>query len=228
MLIGILQCGHTHGEVAEAHGDYDALFHRLFYGQGLQFQTWNVVDMEFPESTDAAEGWLLTGSRHGVYDPLPFIAPLEAFIREAHSARRPMVGIFFGHQVIAQALGGRVEKFAGGWQVGHRRYTLEDGRQLALNAWHQDQVLDPPQSSRTVGRTEGCAHAALLYGDHIYTLQPHPEIPDPVLDTYLTARWGAAGYPDGLFDEVKAAMGQPSHEAAMAAELARFLKEARQ
>ncbi|MEM9350158.1 MAG: type 1 glutamine amidotransferase [Pseudomonadota bacterium] len=228
MHIGILQCGHTPAEVAEAHGDYDDLFHALFDGHGLNFETWNVVDMHFPESIDAAEGWLITGSRHGAYDSLPFIAPLEDFIRAAHSAKKPMIGICFGHQIVAQALGGRVEKFSGGWQLGPKRYQTPEGREVTLNAWHQDQVITAPKEARTTAQHPGCTHAALTYGGHIHTIQPHPEIPDPVLATYLAARWGDAAYPPNLFPEVKAQMGGRTHEPETAASLAAFLKQARE
>ena len=227
MHIGILQSGHVPDEVRARHGAYDALFHALFEGQGLSFTTWNVVDMAFPDSIDAAEGWLITGSRHGAYDPLPFIPKLEAFIRDAHAARKPMIGICFGHQLIAQALGGRVEKFAGGWELGHRDYALSAGGTLSLNAWHQDQVTAPPPEAQVAATAPGCAYAALSYGTHMFTMQPHPEIPDPVLATYLSARWGDAAYPPGLFETVEAAMGQASDEPATATMLARFLKEAR-
>jgi hypothetical protein len=72
----------------------------------------------------AAEGWLITGSKHGVYEDHPWIPPLEQFIRDAYAAHVPVVGICFGHQIIAQALGGKVEKFPGGWSVGPTEYDF--------------------------------------------------------------------------------------------------------
>ncbi|MEM6896414.1 MAG: type 1 glutamine amidotransferase [Pseudomonadota bacterium] len=230
MHIGILQCGYTPKAVAAQHGQYTDFFHRLFEGQGLRFTTWNVIDMTFPTAEeggiDAAEGWLITGSRYGAYDDLPFIAPLEEFIRAVHAARRPMIGICFGHQIIAQALGGRVEKFAGGWSIGRQRYA-RDGGDIYLNAWHQDQVLEPPPGARTVAASDFCAHAALAYGDHIMTIQPHPEISNPILRSYLEARRGAPGYEDHDFTGAEAQLHLPGDEALIAAELASFLKEAR-
>ena len=99
--------------------------------------------MQFPADARDADGWLISGSRHGAYEDLPFIAPLETFIREVFSAKIPLIGICFGHQIIAQALGGTVEKFAGGWSVGATEYQL-DGEQVMLNAWHHDQVTSLP------------------------------------------------------------------------------------
>src|SRR5690606_32956787 len=117
-----------------------------------------------------AEGWLLTGSRHGVYDGLPFIAPLEAFVRDAYAAGVPLVGVCFGHQLIAQALGGRVEKFDGGWAVGRHSYAFEGVGEVALNAWHQDQVIEAPAGARQVASSEFCKNAALVYGDRAFTV----------------------------------------------------------
>ena len=97
------------------------------------------MDGELPDSAADADGWLLTGSRHGAYEDLPWIPPLEDFIREIHAGGRPMVGICFGHQIIAKALGGKVEKYDGGWAVlGHQDYTFSDGVNMRLNAWHQE------------------------------------------------------------------------------------------
>ncbi len=114
MRIGILQTGLAPENLSPAMGDYPDMFARLLDGQGFTFQTWRVVEGEFPADVHAADGWLITGSRHGVYEDHPWIAPLEQFIRDAYAAHVPLVGICFGHQIVAQAMGGRVERFAGG------------------------------------------------------------------------------------------------------------------
>src|SRR5690606_24036163 len=122
--IGILQTGHAAEPIRAEQGDYDEMFRRLLGGHGFTFSTWNVVDGEFPEGPEAAEGWLITGSRHGAYEEHDWLPPLEDLIRAIREAKRPLVGICFGHQIVAQALGGRVEKFDGGWSVGPQHYTI--------------------------------------------------------------------------------------------------------
>ena len=109
MKIGILQTGHAPDELLHDRGDYDAHFARLLDGNGFTFRTYNVVDMDFPGSIHDCDGWLITGSKHGAYEDHPFIPPLEALIREVYNTDLPLVGICFGHQIIAQALGGTVE-----------------------------------------------------------------------------------------------------------------------
>jgi GMP synthase-like glutamine amidotransferase len=100
------------------------MFARLFEPRGFELRLWEVVDGDFPDGPDAADAWLITGSPHGVYEDRPWIAPLEAFIRDIRDAGRPLVGICFGHQIVAQAFGGRVEKFDGGWALGRRSTTI--------------------------------------------------------------------------------------------------------
>lgn len=187
MRIGILQAGHLPPELIAGHGAYPALYTQLLAGQGFAFDSWDVVDMAFPASVHDADGWLISGSRHGAYEDLPFIARLMDFIRSAQSAKVPMVGICFGHQIMAQALGGRVEKFADGWSVGHQRYHIA-GRELAAHAWHQDQVVIPPVDATHLGQSPFCHFAALRYGNHGLSFQPHPEFDGHFLQDLAQSR----------------------------------------
>ncbi len=153
MRIGILQTGLAPEALAQDMGDYPDMFARLLDGHGFTFQTWKVVDGEFPEDVHAADGWLITGSRHGVYEDHPWIPPLEAFIRDAFAAHVPVVGICFGHQIVAQAMGGKVERYAGGWAVGATEYDFGD-ETLRLNAWHRDQVIRAPDGAQVVASND--------------------------------------------------------------------------
>ncbi|MBO1327802.1 type 1 glutamine amidotransferase [Acetobacter suratthaniensis] len=180
MRIGILQTGRPPEALCAHAMDYPDLFRASLARPGATFTTYRVMDGQMPSGVDAEEGWLVTGSPHGVYEDHAWIPGLEAFVREADRQHVPMVGVCFGHQLIAQALGGKVEKFPGGWVVGPQDYTLDDGSTLTLNAWHQDQVMVPPPQARTIMHSPTCAHAALRYGTHILTVQPHPEFTDTV------------------------------------------------
>ena len=187
MIIGILQTGHAPDEVKGDLGDYSDMFARLLGGHGFDFATYNVVDGEFPDGPQAADGWLITGSKHGAYEDHPWIAPLEELIRAIRDAGKPLIGVCFGHQIIAQALGGKVEKFTGGWAVGATDYVFEDGT-LTLNAWHQDQVTQLPAGAKVLASNAFCANAALAIGDTILTIQPHPEFGAALLDGLITHR----------------------------------------
>ena len=174
MKIGILLCGRNPEEVAEKFGEYNRLFDALLTGHEFEFETFEVVDMKFPKSVNDCDGWLITGSRHGVYEDHAFIPPLEDFVREAYAQNIPVVGICFGHQLIAQALGGKVEKFKGGWNVGPTLYESKLGA-MELIAWHQDQVVEKPESATRLASNDFCENAVLLYGDRAFSMQPHPE-----------------------------------------------------
>ncbi|AYF01490.1 type 1 glutamine amidotransferase [Paracoccus yeei] len=187
MRIGILKCGQSPEVLRGELGDYDTMFERLLAGRGFDFATWHVEAMEFPASVHEADGWLLTGSRHGTYEEHAFIPPLEDFIRRAYAAGVPLVGICFGHQIIAQALGGRVEKFPGGWSIGPQDYDF-DGETVTLNAWHQDQVVERPQDAQVVASSGFCTNAALVYGDRAFTVQAHPEFDDAMIHGLIEHR----------------------------------------
>ncbi|NKX44310.1 type 1 glutamine amidotransferase [Roseicyclus persicicus] len=207
MILGILQTGHVPDQVAARDGTYTDLFARLFAHRGFTLRTYSVVDMEFPEGPDAADAWLITGSRHGAYEDHAWIPPLEALIRAIRDAGKPLVGICFGHQIIAQALGGRVEKFSGGWAVGRRHYSI-GGRELALNAWHQDQVVELPEGATVLGENPFTRHAVLAHGDRILTVQPHPEFPASVVEALIEHRSGAVPAP--LVEAAREALEAPT------------------
>lgn len=218
MKIGILQTGHAPDDLRPETGDYDAMFATLLAGHGFTYDSYDVEGGVLPPGPEAADGWLITGSRHGAYEDHPWIAPLEDLIRAIHAARRPLVGICFGHQIIAQALGGRVEKFSGGWSVGRTEYQIE-GEAMQLMAWHQDQVTELPPDARVVGASDFCAHAALAYGDHIWTVQPHPEFGPDFVGKLIQTR-GKGVVPDDLLAEADAGLHGPLNTDRAAAHMA--------
>lgn len=222
MKIGILQAGHSPDELRDSVGDYGEMFTRLLDGHGFDFQIFSVVDGEFPAGTQDADGWLITGSKHGVYEDHDWIPPLEELIRDIRDAGQPLVGVCFGHQIIAQALGGRVEKFDGGWSIGRTEYNFGN-QKLALNAWHQDQVVEAPEGAEIVASTDFCANAAMMIGDKILTIQPHPEFTAPLVAGLIEHR-GRGNVPDALLDAAEDALGTQTDNAKFADQMAAVLK----
>ena len=222
MLIGVLQCGHFVEREGVPYRDYTQLYADLLAGHGFEFRGWDVVDMDFPESPRDADGWLISGSKHGAYEDLPFINPLENFIRDAYANDVPIVGVCFGHQIMAQALGGKVEKFGGGWAIGHHEYDF-NGTPLSVNAWHQDQVTTLPPDSNAVASSEFCEYAALAYKGRAYSVQPHPEFNRVEIETLLDLR--APGLvPDQIIDRARTNLAAPIDDKAVADRIAAFFK----
>lgn len=145
--------------------------------------------------------WLIPGSRHGVYDDLPWIDPLKNFIREATKLKRPIAGVCFGHQIIAEALGGRVEKASVGFRIGLERYetSLDHAAgSVTMPAFHQDQIVVPPPHAEVVARTEACPYAALRYKDApVFSVQFHPEFSRAYLSDLIDCM-GQQGAQPGL------------------------------
>ncbi len=214
-------------EIEDTHGDFPEMFARLLDGHGFRFADYDVENMVFPASIHDCDGWLLTGSKHGAYDDLPFIPPLEAFIREAYGADVPLVGICFGHQIIAQALGGVVEKFDKGWALGLTGYDFAGLGELQLNAWHQDQVITRPEGATPVASNAFCENAALIYDRRAFTVQPHPEFSGEIVSEYARIRRGTADYPDALMDAVAERAKNPSDNKQLAGQIAQFFKDRR-
>lgn len=221
MHIGILQCGHASDGIRSDGGDFSEMFQNLLGSDDMRYTTWNVVDMDFPKGPGAADAWLITGSKHGVYEDHPFIAPLEKLIRAIHAEKRPLVGICFGHQIVAQALGGRVVKYPGGWVVGRHIYDW-GGEAIRLNAWHQDQVVERPAGSRAIAASAHCEHAALAYGDHILTIQPHPEFSANAIAGLIAER--GDGVPQALLRGAEATLGLPTDSGEVASRMRAVLR----
>lgn len=174
MKIGILETGRPLGVLKDKHGAFPDMMHRLLRGQGFTFETFAVLDDRFPASVTECDGWLITGSRNSAYDEESWIRRLEQFLRDAYAADVPIVGICFGHQVLAKALGGKVEKAPQGWGVGPTEYDF-GGCATVINAWHQDQVTEIPAGATRIATSPFCENAAFVYGKRALTYQAHPE-----------------------------------------------------
>ncbi|MBJ7554418.1 glutamine amidotransferase-related protein [Marinomonas spartinae] len=185
MKIGILATGITSDALLPEFGSYAEMFVTLLKEQdaSFEFETFDVRDDVFPDSAGQCDAWLITGSKSNVDERLPWMLRLNDLIRDIDANKQPLVGICFGHQIIADALGGEVARFEGGWgvgihryqRVGHDAYIPDHVTSFAICAMHQYQVVDKPERARVFAKSDFCEYAGLLYDNHIFTLQGHPE-----------------------------------------------------
>ena len=187
MTIGILLCGDFSATLQAEFGSYSSMVRKLLGSRSAA--VFDVRKGQLPGLTSACEAYVITGSSAGVYDDLPWIKDLMAFLRNARG-RSKLIGICFGHQAMAQAFGGSVLKSPKGWGIGLHRYELparrrwmDDAAAVAVPASHQDQVVTLPSDGRVIARSDFTPYAGLDYGDAI-SFQFHPEF-SPAFATAL-------------------------------------------
>jgi GMP synthase-like glutamine amidotransferase len=224
MKLAILETGHPPGDLADRFGDYPTMFAHLL-GDGFEIEAFDVQAGELPDPGNH-DAVLITGSPAGVYDDFPWIEPLMDFIRTAKDSK--MVGVCFGHQVMAEALGGHVEKSDKGWGAGlhhyavvHPEFWTDEARQIAIPASHQDQVVDQPPNTEIVAASDFTPFAALAWTDRpAISFQFHPEFSPEFAQALIEKRYDVVPNPDAAI----ASLDAPNDSARVGGWIRRFLK----
>ena len=201
--VAILETGTPPGPLEERFGRYPEMFARLL-GNGLVDRSYDVAAGALPADPGDHDAYLITGSAAGVYEPLPWIEPLKAFLRAA-KGRAKLVGICFGHQVMAEAFGGHVEKVDKGWGVGLHTYPIvrhepwmDGASAVAIPASHQDQVVMQPPGTEVVASSVFTPYAALAWRDQpAVSFQFHPEFSPDYAKALIELRRDRVPDPDG-------------------------------
>jgi GMP synthase-like glutamine amidotransferase len=229
LRIAILETGAPPGDLAVRFGDYPDMFRRLLLQEGDRAETFDVAAGQLPVDPSAFDACLVTGSSAGVYEPLPWIDPLKAFLNAA-SARTALVGVCFGHQVMAEAFGGRVIQSPKGWGVGLHRYTasgegwLAGLDTLAVAASHQDQVVEAPEGAQVVAGSDFTPFGALYYpGRRAISIQLHPEFTPDYARALVEARRGSR-YTDDQADAALASYEDANDRLEVGRRLRRFIE----
>ncbi|MFT5260163.1 MAG: GMP synthase-like glutamine amidotransferase [Saprospiraceae bacterium] len=235
--LGILEVGLVREDISAGFDTYPQMFETLLSAADpdLNYQTYTVVDGDMPDSPSQCDAWLITGSRHGVYEDHDWIEPLSDFVREAYANDIPLVGICFGHQLMAQALGGKVIKSNKGWGVGVHHYDLKNqpdwmkspNGKVKIHAFHQDHVVEVPEGAEVIASSEFCENAGLIYGKKGISFQGHPEFQNDYQLALLKLFTPSLLPTDLTKPEIdKMNAGEVPDTAMLAQWITRFLKEA--
>jgi GMP synthase-like glutamine amidotransferase len=235
MILGIINCDENRGELA-AFGDYPRMFAELFRRADPQtkIRAFDARRGKYPANIGDCDGYVISGSRHSANDDLPWIAPLKQFVRRAYRARTPIVGICFGHQIAAAALGGRVVKWPGGWGVGMQQWRIlrdekwlkSAPKNLRLLASHQDQVSVLPRGAKRIAASDFCPNAMFAVGGRVLGVQGHPEFSRDFCEAIINLRRKNVLSP-GERKAALASLSKSDHSAAFARWALSFIKAAK-
>jgi GMP synthase-like glutamine amidotransferase len=236
--IGILNVGNPPDELRDEYPIYGGMFAEQLsaLNPNMEAKVYQVLEGTVPNSASECDGWLISGSRHGVYEAHNWIPILTKLIQDAYAANIPLVGICFGHQLIAQALGGKVVKSEKGWSLGVTDYRFCKPPQwienppetLTFQAYHQDQVVELPRTATVIAESDFCPYAGLLYANSkTISFQGHPEFSSEYMEKLLQIRRGEKLAAE-LVDPALKNIHQPMNNTLIMQWIADFLVDAQQ
>ena len=231
--IGLLRCDVIFEDLIPRYEGYQRLFTDLFAAtgaDGVALVDYPVFEGSFPSEPNEQDAWLISGSVRGVYEDEPWIHRLLDLVRDLDAAKAPTVGVRFGHQAIAHALGGRVEQVEA-WGIGNRLVRVADQeawmdperRDLGVFYCHRDQVLEMPSRGRVLGSSDHCPVAALAVGDHMLGIQAHPEFDAEYASILYRGRFQNKES-EGILDDALATLDAPLHRVDVATWMLRFMR----
>jgi len=226
--IGYLLVGHVDAASLHVGGDYPELYAQLLAPHGIDLVVYRCDEGELPQSTRETDGWMCSPSRLSVYDDHEWLREVESFLREVVRDESPYVGICFGHQLLAQALGAEVARADVGWGIGAKDYEVLERRpwmepfapRITLAASHQDQVRALPDGATLWARSDYCPVGGMLVGERAWTLQVHPEFSPALADSLLATRLPLFG--EQAAQAARATLSRPLDQGRIAGWIGRF------
>jgi GMP synthase-like glutamine amidotransferase len=199
LKVGLLECDDVVGRFPGIDGGYREMFAMLL--PEFDFSFFAIHRDTFPENTAECDAWIATGSKHAVYEGHPWVARASEFLRELQKAKRPFVGICFGHQLLAHALGGEVAKARQGWGAGvlpvellrHEPWMQPPKPAVRIQHMHQDQIQRLPEGSVLLGRSPHCEIGMFRVGESMLGIEGHPEFTVAYARALIEARRGSIG-----------------------------------
>ncbi|WP_116809238.1 glutamine amidotransferase-related protein [Steroidobacter cummioxidans] len=234
MHLGILETGAPPGDLQHHFGSYGDMFRQLL-GPEYRYSYYDVRNGQLPERIDSHDAYVITGSASGVYDGDPWIESLKQFIQQS-AGQASMVGICFGHQIMAEAYGGRVTKSPKGWGAGLHSYDIkrhadwmnsDRGPTLSIPVSHQDQIVELPSDAIVLAASEFTPYAVLEYPQRrAISFQGHPEFSPNYATALIDLRRGTR-YQQDFADSAVASLQAPNDAQRVAGWVRNFLNGSR-
>lgn len=230
MRLGLLVCDHVRPEFRHISGDYEDMFRRLFDDHPeVEVVIYDVIGGHLPADPQECDAWITTGSRFSVNDDEPWIRRLEDFVRDVAKSGIPFVGVCFGHQLIAKALGGSVAKSDRGWGVGAKGVTVREdlglGGSYTVLTSHQDQIATLPPGAEILGWNEHCPVSMIGVGSTMLGIQGHPEFEAAYSKALMDSRRGRL-IPEDTVDAGMETLDEPTDSGRLASWILDFVTRA--
>lgn len=214
MKIGVFLCGEVAPELLPEHGPYSAMFESMFadFSKQIHLKFYDALLLQIPKDVDECDGYIISGSKFSVYDSEEWISALGDFVVKLFNENKKTLGICFGHQLIAHALGGEVIKSPKGWGVGVSIHQVvnkplwfhgsdSNSDQLSLLVSHQDQVVSLPKDAQVIALSEFCPYSIIAIEPYFLGIQGHPEFSKSFSQGLMQHRRddiGEIAYPKGM------------------------------
>lgn len=219
MKLAILDADTLYDTLQARYVSYGQMFRHLLHDAGgdWEISIYRVIDGEYPEDPAAYHGFLITGSKYDSFADDDWIVTLRRYVQALYQRGKLLVGVCFGHQLLAHALGGRAGRSDAGWGLGVMRYQLEAHPGFAdeqfssveLIASHQDQVLALPEQAQRLLSNDFCPNAGFYIPGRVLAIQPHPEFSAEYAKALLDLR--AEQLPAALVERARASL-EASHD----------------
>ena len=235
MRICILETDHLRAQLVEQYHGYGRMFRQLFEKQSLaaQFDVFNVVEGCYPSAEQTYDAYLITGSKADSFGTDAWIQTLREYLLSRYQNGDRLIGICFGHQLLALLLGGKAERAVQGWGIGVHSYAVLEQPQwmqpkinsLDLLVFHQDQVTELPANATLLAGSAFCPNAAYCIGDQVLCLQAHPEFVDDYELALLNLRRELLG--EARYQQALASMSRAQQGVLVAEWILRFASQPR-
>ena len=231
MKLGLLQCDIVRSEFLHIDGDFPDQIESLLgkHLNNFELVVYRVYEQELPKEVDECDAYIGSGSRNSVFEEACWINLFQNFVHELFACRKKFLGICFSHQMIAHALGGKVERSKRGWGVGAKDVQIN-----SMESWmnpplpqcrqlfsHQDQVIRLPKGAKLLGGNDHCPNAMFAMGNHFLSIQAHPEYSVEYMQALMESR--RAIIPEHVLKQGLASMKNPANQKEIAQWIHRFL-----